>query len=220
MGPSNPDQFDQHHSVEASFEFLPRFGVTGAQTVPAPTLDMSQLKLLVHWHNDTYKTFSRGEDTKHVWQVSVPEEALRNPFLMHGRIFHTLLFPEALECLTKLNVFCGVESRHEPALYVHAIEALRNLSASTYAQPTSLTLAVGWPIKIKPAYLDHVQMKEPFALVVLAYYCVFLHISGGNWCVGSWGKCVLRDIYHMLGSDWRAHIKWPVEEVFGNDIME
>ncbi|GAB1217442.1 hypothetical protein ATERTT37_006681 [Aspergillus terreus] len=47
-------------------------------------LNMSQLRLLVHWQTETYKTFTRGEETKHVWLVLIVEEALGNLFLMHG----------------------------------------------------------------------------------------------------------------------------------------
>ncbi|GFF58242.1 probable pectin lyase A [Aspergillus udagawae] len=143
--------------------------------------------------------------------------------LFDARLPHTAVpsrVKEALEYLTKLNEDCSVESSHPTATYVHAIETLRDLSAYTYAQPDSLTLAVGWAIKAKPTYLDRVQRKEPFALVVHAHYCAFLHISRRNWCIGFWGKCVLRDIYHTLGSHWRADIRWPLEEVFGEDIID
>ncbi|GFG19476.1 Zn(II)2Cys6 transcription factor [Aspergillus udagawae] len=333
---SNPSQLKEHVPTETAFSFLHRAGVTGAQMVPAPSLDMSQLKLLVRWQADTYKTFVRSEETKHVWQALVVEEALHNPFLMHGILavsalhvslteaelektfwlglasahnsealhlfvrrltdinstnakamvgfaglvvafafgsaltglsepdkpsldalnnifvlcrgvqettntaFSQLLkgtfaplfdarvpqaavprkVKQALEYLTNLNAERSVESGHEAATYMPAIEALRDLSVYTYAQPASLTLAVGWAIKATPAYLDHVQMKRPFALVVHAYYCAFLHISRGNCCIGSWGKCVLEEIYHILDPDWRAHIRWPVEEVFGDDVIK
>jgi hypothetical protein len=248
---------------------------------------MSQLKLLVRWQADTYKTFVRSEETKHVWQALVVEEALHNPFLMHGILAVSALHvslteaelektfwlglasahnsealhlfvrrltdinstnakamvgfaglvvafafgsaltglsepdkpsldalnnifvlcrgvqeitntafsqqlkgtfaplfdarvpqaavprnvKQALEYLTNLNAERSVESGHEAATYMPAIETLRDLSVYTYAQPASSTLAVGWAIKATPAYLDHVQMKRPFALVVHAYYC-------------------------------------------------
>lgn len=222
--------------------------------IPTLVLNMSQLRLLVHWQTETYKTFTRGEETKHVWLVLIVEEALENPFLMHGTLavpalhislaesfcldlasahktkaLHSFVggltdinltnakamvsfagfvvafafgsaltgsaepdkpsldalknifvlcrgvqkitntafshlrqstfaplfdartpdtaipsrVKEALENLTKLNEDCGVESTHPIATYLHAIETLVDLSVYTYAQPDSMTLAVG-----------------------------------------------------------------------------
>lgn len=54
---------------------------------PSPTstaLDMSILELMIQWSNKTYLSFSRDEETKHIWQNLVPQEALSYKFLMHG----------------------------------------------------------------------------------------------------------------------------------------
>jgi hypothetical protein len=39
---------------------------------------------MVQWSSKTYSSFSRDEETKHIWQSLVPQEALSYKFLMHG----------------------------------------------------------------------------------------------------------------------------------------
>ncbi|KAG2420431.1 hypothetical protein HFD88_000043 [Aspergillus terreus] len=67
-----------------------------------------KLRLLVHWQTETYRTFTRGEETKHVWLVLMLEEALGNPFLMHG-----VLAVSALH-ISLAESFClGLASAHK-----------------------------------------------------------------------------------------------------------
>jgi hypothetical protein len=319
-------------STDASFDLLDRFGAGNAIASPDAALDLNQLRLIVQWQNDTHRFFSRNEETKHIWQVLLVEEALVTPFLMHGilavsalhlslsevepqkgfwlgmatahkgqalphflenlhnvneanakammglsglvvafafgsaltgisdadqpcldalnnvfvlcrgiqqiinvssylrqsnfaPLFNPALPPtdipdranESLDHLEQLNAVCGLEMGHDTATYARVIGQLRDLSVQTYAQPTSMMMAVGWAIRATPEYLSYVQQKVPFALVVHAHYCAFLHISRENNFIQRWGSCVLRDIFYLLDSTWRPHIKWPVSEVFGED---
>ncbi|KAF7591050.1 hypothetical protein BBP40_002010 [Aspergillus hancockii] len=71
-------------STHASFDLLDRFGAGSTTASPNTVLDLNQLKLIVRWQNVTHRFFSRNEETQHVWQVLVVEEALNTPFLMHG----------------------------------------------------------------------------------------------------------------------------------------
>ncbi|GKZ39706.1 hypothetical protein AbraIFM66950_000983, partial [Aspergillus brasiliensis] len=125
---------------------------------------------------------------------------------------------ESLDQLDHLNTGCALGGQHDPAIYGKVVEDLRELSVYTYAQPTSMTLAAGWAIRAPSRYLEYVRTKEPFALVVHAHYCAFLHLARQNPFIQSWGSCVLRDICSLLGSDWRPHLTWPVSEVFGENL--
>ncbi|KAJ5584881.1 uncharacterized protein N7459_004681 [Penicillium hispanicum] len=53
-------------------------------TVSSPSLSLDQLELQLQWIKHTHKLFARSEETRKVWEILVLEEALRNPFLMHG----------------------------------------------------------------------------------------------------------------------------------------
>ncbi|CAG8136927.1 unnamed protein product [Penicillium nalgiovense] len=57
---------------------------SSAPTSSAPTLNLQHIELMIQWCNSTYQTLSRNERTDTVWRHAVPEEALSNPFLMHG----------------------------------------------------------------------------------------------------------------------------------------
>lgn len=121
----------------------------------------------------------------------------------------------ALDCLDKLNTQCLHTGGHDAATYTRVISAIRELSGHAFVQPNSMTLAAGWAIRLSPEYLGYLQAKEPFALVVHAYYCAFLHMARGNVFLQSWGIAVLEDIIPLLDDSWRPHIEWPVAEVFG-----
>ncbi|PWY78125.1 C6 zinc finger domain protein [Aspergillus sclerotioniger CBS 115572] len=67
-----------------SFSFLGRWGDEFAAPQAVPSLNITDLELMMHWCNSTYKNVSRGENTDHIWRARAPEEALAHPFLMHG----------------------------------------------------------------------------------------------------------------------------------------
>ncbi|RDW57855.1 Zn(II)2Cys6 transcription factor [Aspergillus mulundensis] len=308
-----------------------------------PPLDMTQLRLLVNWQTETCQFFSRDAETRIVWQVSLVDEALKTPPLMHGILavsalhlalldlqcgqeqafwlglatahkgealqalreglnsvaadnarsmmglsalvvayafgaaltgsgaddsgdrpsldslnnifvlcrgvqqvtnsayavlrqsnFAPLFNPgdqsvaipdhvrESLDHLEHLNTEClqAGEHDHDSATYTRVIEALRSLSGHAFTQPNSMTLAAGWAIRVSSEYLGYLQANHPFALVVHAHYCAFLHLARGNCFLRSWGRAVLEDILCLLDDEWKPHIEWPVTEVFGDGHLQ
>lgn len=121
----------------------------------------------------------------------------------------------SLDQLDKLNTKCLHTGGHDAATYTRVITAMRGLSGHCFVQPNSMTFVVGWAIRVSPEYLEYLQTKEPFALVVHAHYCAFLHLARGNSFLQYWGRAVLEDIIPLLEDSWRPHIEWPVAEVFG-----
>lgn len=49
-----------------------------------PTLNMADLELMLQWCNSTHKALSRNPRLDPIWRYLVTEEALSQPFLMHG----------------------------------------------------------------------------------------------------------------------------------------
>ncbi|KAF3387361.1 Sterol uptake control protein 2 [Penicillium rolfsii] len=120
----------------------------------------------------------------------------------------------ALRSLEDLNVHYSQQAEnHDPKFYAPTIEEMRKLGPFTFAEPTSLTLIGGWAIRASPELLEGLKSREPFALVILAHFCVFLHLTRENWCIGPWGRLVLGEIVQILDSDWQRHIKWAVVQV-------
>ncbi|KAL6232832.1 hypothetical protein BDW75DRAFT_216718 [Aspergillus navahoensis] len=126
---------------------------------------------------------------------------------------------ESLDSLDHLNTKCLYAGDHDAATYTRVIDALRNFSGHAFSQPNSMTLAAGWAIRVPREYLEYLQAKHPFALVIHAHYCAFLHLARGNCFLQGWGRSVLEDILDLLDEDWKAYIKWPMSEVFGEDIL-
>ncbi|KAL4738933.1 hypothetical protein BDV11DRAFT_127489 [Aspergillus similis] len=126
---------------------------------------------------------------------------------------------ESLDYLDHLNSKCLYAGDHDAATYTLVIEALRGLSGHAFSQPNSMTLPAGWAIRVTPEYLKYLQAKHPFALIVHAHYCAFLHLARGNCFLQGWGRSVLEDILELLDEDWKPYIKWPISEVFGEGIL-
>jgi hypothetical protein len=120
----------------------------------------------------------------------------------------------ALNTLDDLNVqYAQQKEGHDAKSYQRAISIMKELAPFTYAEPTSLTVVGGWAIRVPAEFLEGLKNREPFALVVLAHFCVFLHIIRENWCIGSWGRRILGELVLILEAEWQRHIKWAVVQV-------
>ncbi|KAL4922614.1 hypothetical protein BDW62DRAFT_171386 [Aspergillus aurantiobrunneus] len=329
-----PENSQEVSLADTPFQLLDRFDGNATST-SGPPLDMTQLRLLVNWQRETCQFFSRGAETRMVWESYLVDEALRTPSLMHGILavsalhlallepppeqpfwlelatahkgqalrslreglasvtsdnaremlglsalvvayafgsaltdtgvsdadrpsldalnnvfvlcrgvqqitnaahsflrqsnFAPLFSPgdlsaeipdhikESLDHLDDLNTECLHAGGHDAATYTRVIAAMRGLTGHSFALPNSMTLAVGWAIRVSPEFLEYLHAKEPLALVVHAHYCAFLHLARGNCFVQYWGRSVLQDIIQLLDDAWKPHIQWPVAEVFGED---
>lgn len=125
----------------------------------------------------------------------------------------------ALDRLAQLQIQRNqLDDSIDSASYARAINRLRDLAAITCAIPNSMTMACGWAIHASQRYLDDLKAKKPLALVVLAHYCVFLHMARDNWCIGPWGREVLLDITQILEPEWQPHIEWATLNVLSSGI--
>ncbi|KAJ5106459.1 hypothetical protein N7456_003134 [Penicillium angulare] len=125
---------------------------------------------------------------------------------------------DALDQLEQLLVQCGqADTGFGAPYYIKEIDSMRGLLPFTYDQPTSMTMAGGWAIRLSQEYLEDLQSQKPLALVVLAHYCVFLHAARENWCISSWGRRVFLDIREHLDPGWHPHIQWASLNIIGAD---
>lgn len=151
---------------------------------------------------NTEVMFLRQSNFAPLFNVKAPDVSVPNHFMA------------AFERLEEVNVECYRQSpSHDMVPYQRAIAYLRELTPFTFAEPTSLTLVAGWAIRAPAEYLEDLKANHPLALVVLAHYCVFLHLARENWCVGSWGRIVLQEISQVLPSEWHNHLEWALEQV-------
>ncbi|KAG2419080.1 hypothetical protein HFD88_002184 [Aspergillus terreus] len=122
---------------------------------------------------------------------------------------------QALDTLDALNLHCQSDSLTDTReAYQKAIGELRVLSYTVFSGHPTLTLAVGWAIRLSKEVLKDLQTHEPLALVILAHYCVFLHLERGHWCLDGWGAAVMRDIWQSLDDSWKPHVRWAMSKIF------
>ncbi|OJI88705.1 hypothetical protein ASPTUDRAFT_61284 [Aspergillus tubingensis CBS 134.48] len=83
--PAGVSQSDSPGTTTAnSLSILGRWGDAFAASQAVPSLNITDLELMMQWCNSTHKSVSRGEHTDHIWRFRASEEAITHPFLMHG----------------------------------------------------------------------------------------------------------------------------------------
>ncbi|KAL5363840.1 hypothetical protein BJX96DRAFT_156329 [Aspergillus floccosus] len=123
----------------------------------------------------------------------------------------------ALDALDALSLRCQSDSStNARELYQKTIDNLRMLSCTVFSGHPTLTLAVGWAIRLPKEVLQDLQMHEPLSLVILAHYCVFLHLERDHWCLDEWGAAVMRDIWRSLDDRWKPHVRWAMSKIFNS----
>lgn len=93
---------------------------------------------------------------------------------------------------------------------IDALSRWINLAANstTYAE---IRTVMTWPISMSEDYIALIRQHHPAAVALMAYYCVILHATGGNyWFVRGWGSSVAKDIESTLPTQWREAVRWPM----------
>ncbi|RAK77118.1 Zn(II)2Cys6 transcription factor [Aspergillus fijiensis CBS 313.89] len=93
-------------------------------------LNLSNLELMMHWCNSTYKALSRHGITDAIWQARVPEEALSHPFLMHGLLALSAIHLARTRDEVKRAAYVSVAVAHENQALAFFREQLSDINAS------------------------------------------------------------------------------------------
>jgi hypothetical protein len=69
-----------------------------------------------------------------------------------------------------------------------------------------------WSFQIPAEFLELLEARRPFALVILAHYAVILHHLKSSWWMGDWGNRILQEIGNILEPESTAtrHQMQPV----------
>lgn len=106
------------------------------------------------------------------------------------------------------------EEPESHAAYRDAIDDLEEMFVLFYGGVNSMTPSGKWAIKLSPLYLDYLQERRAFALVVLAHYCVVLHCLRQHWCITPWATRVSKAIWNVLDGQGRESIQWAMDQIF------
>ncbi|KAJ5353454.1 hypothetical protein N7541_006018 [Penicillium brevicompactum] len=100
---------------------------------------------------------------------------------------------------------------HEEPLYESAIEHLSTALEQLMKGGEPKMFAFCWCFRVPTGFLELLEARRPFALVILAHYAVVLHHLRDSWWMGDWGAQVLSRIGDSLEPEWRALVGWPVD---------
>ncbi|KAJ5529474.1 hypothetical protein N7527_002867 [Penicillium freii] len=103
------------------------------------------------------------------------------------------------------------DATHQTDLYDSAIEHLSHALEQLMKGGEPKVFAFWWSFRIPAEFLELLEARRPFALVVLAHYLVILHHLRGSWWMGDWGNRILQEIGDILEPEWQDLINWPID---------
>ncbi|CAP99523.1 hypothetical protein E8E15_007828 [Penicillium rubens] len=108
-----------------------------------------------------------------------------------------------------------IEAMRDPThltdLYDSAIEHLSHSLEQLMKGGEPKVFAFSWSFRIPAEFLELLEARRPFALVVLAHYAVILHHLRDSWWMGDWGNMILQEIGEILDPEWQDLINWPID---------
>lgn len=88
-------------------------------------------------------------------------------------------------------------------------------SINAMSTPVEFRAVFLWPVLMSNDYLDMLRRRHPSALVVLAYYCVIIHMAEPFcWFLNGWARALVSTITEQLvGTPWEESIMWPIDVI-------
>ena len=75
--------------------------------------------------------------------------------------------------------------------------------------PRIYHLIMTWPHEINPRCYELLELRDPVALVLLAYYAVLMSMRKRLWWLARWPELLLKQIGSVLGVEWDPWLEWP-----------
>lgn len=114
-------------------------------------------------------------------------------------------------------------SNADREIYISAIAALESIFEDAYKLRSIgkdgvslMHLAIGWVYRLPGRLVGLLEEKDPFAMTLLAYWCILLKYMGTSWLMAGWDRHVLSGIQRFLGGEYHQHIQWPVEVIYSS----
>ncbi|KAI3536079.1 C6 zinc finger domain-containing protein [Colletotrichum filicis] len=70
-----------------------------------------------------------------------------------------------------------------------------------------------WMGALPNDYISLLQKEEPWALVLLAHFCILIHRSETRWFMKGHGSQLLQSTIGRLDNQWKDFVQWPLEEI-------
>lgn len=117
------------------------------------------------------------------------------------------------EYLDTLSENHGIKLSDIKETYETAILQLWDSFVMVHTKRKDWAMALRFPIIFSETLFSYLNAREPFALVILAHYCVLLHKAPVRWWAAGWGERVIAAIFKVLPQDWKYAVSWPMTVV-------
>jgi hypothetical protein len=111
----------------------------------------------------------------------------------------------------------------DPEYQASALDATKRLFVGmamldgTPIDHSSASLITRWPIHISDAFLELCLARHPIALIIVAYYAVFINKRTNLWFNERWPWLIINGVDVALkGSQWERWIEWPRRNIIPN----
>ncbi|KAJ5597832.1 hypothetical protein N7537_007916 [Penicillium hordei] len=105
-------------------------------------------------------------------------------------------------------------------IYIDALENLSEMFEEAYRYLSAgkdgvnlMAPLFGWIYRRHEEFICLLEEKEPFALVILAYWCILLKFMRSSWLMIAWDRHVIAGIRQSLGTEFHHWIEWPVRVI-------
>ncbi|KAE8384581.1 hypothetical protein ETB97_006406 [Aspergillus alliaceus] len=115
--------------------------------------------------------------------------------------------------ITALRYRLTVETfgEEEKPVFENAVTELENTCQRIeHADPCArIGMIYVWPLMIRNKFVTLIEQRHPFALILLACYCVQLHVFRDFWFVGRRAESLLSEISELIPSGYADLLEWP-----------
>ncbi|CAG7995909.1 unnamed protein product [Penicillium salamii] len=119
-----------------------------------------------------------------------------------------------------VRVFIGAHVGAESGIYMAAIDNLLEMFEESYRTCSAgkggvgvMSHAIGWIYRRPEEFICLLEERDPYALIILAYWCVLLKLMGSSWMMIGWDRHVIGGIQSCLSSEYHQWIEWPVRVI-------
>jgi hypothetical protein len=88
-------------------------------------------------------------------------------------------------------------------------EASYGDTKSEYHGPEHNRMIFGWLYRMADAFVNRVRLKDPIALLLLAYFAPLLGTTKDGWYIAGWPTHLLNSIQTLLDETYKRWIEWP-----------
>ncbi|KAB8224382.1 hypothetical protein BDV33DRAFT_227234 [Aspergillus novoparasiticus] len=110
----------------------------------------------------------------------------------------------------QLNTVCSPTHEHHQA-FADTVACLEKLYVELDGTGGIVSRAFMWSCDVPETFIALVPTSNPFALVIIAHYCVVLHQLRKCWWIASWRERVMNVIVATLGPEWKPSVAWALD---------